>query len=169
MSDSLKQGVDRRDFIIASIATVSASAAFAVNAGAAHAQDAATPPAAPSASGTAYTGDVIQGKKVVSALDVNDLEPGQKHFLYFQGVQMPTGQHWYVSVIVAKGAKPGKRVTLVSGVHGDEMSSVHTVQTVMNQLDPADMSGTVMAVTTCPARPSKACSADGPIRAGALT
>jgi uncharacterized protein len=51
-----------------------------------------------------------------------------------------------VSVTVAKGAKPGKRVILVSGVHGDEMSSVHTVQTVMNQLDPEEMSGTVMAV-----------------------
>ena len=60
---------------------------------------------------------------------------------------MPTGQHWYVSLTVAKGAKPGKRGILVSGVHGDEMSSVHTVQTVMNQLDPARMSGTVMAVT----------------------
>jgi hypothetical protein len=47
---------------------------------------------------------------------------------------------------VAKGVKPGKRITLTSGVHGDEMSSVHTVQTVMNQLNPAEMSGTVMAV-----------------------
>jgi predicted deacylase len=146
MSDNPREGLDRRDFIIASIATVGASAALAVNAGAANAQDAAAPPANP-ASGTAYTGDVVQGKKVVSALDVNDLEPGQKHFLYFQGVQMPTGQHWYASVIIAKGAKPGKRAVLVSGVHGDEMSSVHTVQTVMNQLDPAKMSGTVMAVT----------------------
>jgi hypothetical protein len=122
-----------------------ASAALAVNARTANAQGAATPSANP-ASGTAYTGDVIGGKKVVSALNVNDLEPGQKHFLYFQGVQMPTGQHWYVSVTVAKGAKPGKRVVLVSGVHGDEMSSVKTVQTVMNQLDPGEMSGTVMAV-----------------------
>ena len=52
---------------------------------------------------------------------------------------MPTGQHWYVSVTVAKGVKLGKRVVLVSGVHGDEMSSVHTVQTVMNQLDPGDV------------------------------
>jgi hypothetical protein len=60
---------------------------------------------------------------------------------------MPAGQYWYVSVTVARGAKPGKRVVLVSGVHGDEMSSVHTVQAVMNQLDPAEMSGTVMAVT----------------------
>ncbi len=144
MSDKPKEGLDRRDFMIASIATVGVSAALAVNAGAANAQDAAAP-AAPQA--TVYTGDVVQGKKVVSTLDVNDLEPGKKHFLYFQGVQMPTGQQRYASVIVAKGAKPGKRVVLVSGVHGDEMSSVHTVQTVLNQLDPAQMSGTVMAVT----------------------
>jgi uncharacterized protein len=95
---------------------------------------------------TVYTGDVINGKKVVSSLNTHDLEPGRKHLLYFQGVQMSTGQYWYVSVIVAKGAKPGKRITLTSGVHGDEMSSVHTVQTVMTQLDPAEMSGTVMAV-----------------------
>jgi predicted deacylase len=59
---------------------------------------------------------------------------------------MATGQYWYVSVIVAKGAKPGKRITLTSGVHGDEMSSVHTVQTIMGRLNPAAMSGTVMAV-----------------------
>jgi predicted deacylase len=97
--------------------------------------------------GTVYTGDMIEGKKVVSALDLDDLEPGQKHLLYFQGVQMPTGQHWYVSVIVAKGVRPGKRAVLVSGVHGDEMSSVHMVHTVMDQLNPAEMSGTVMAVT----------------------
>lgn len=146
MSDKSKTGIDRRDLLIASIATVGASAALAVSASAANAQEAAKPAAQP-ASGTVYTGDVIQGKKVVSALDVDDLEPGQKHLLYFQGAQMPTGQYWYVSVTVAKGAKPGKRGILTSGVHGDEMSNIHTVQTVMNQLDPAQMSGTVMAVT----------------------
>jgi uncharacterized protein len=156
MSVDPKHGLDRRDFMIATVASVSASAALAANASTAKAQG-VTVPAVGSAQGaprgTVYTGDVIQGKKVISALDVNDLEPEQKHFLYFQGVEMPTGQHWYVSVTVAKGAKPGKRVVLVSGVHGDEMSSIHTVQTVMNRLDPAQMSGTVMAVTDV-ARPA---------------
>ncbi|HTO63132.1 MAG TPA: succinylglutamate desuccinylase/aspartoacylase family protein [Bradyrhizobium sp.] len=145
MPDKSAKGVDRRNMIMGSIATVGAAAA-AVNAGAANAQHAATPAANP-ASGTVYSGDIIEDKKVVSALDVNDLEPGKKHRLYFQGVETPTGQYWYVSVTVAKGAKPGKRGVLTSGVHGDEMSSVHTVQTVMSQLDPAQMSGTVMAVT----------------------
>lgn len=150
MSDKSGEGLDRRDFLIASIATVGASAVLAGSAGGTKAQDTPTSSAnAASAAqqGTVYTGDVIQGKKVVSSLDVNDLEPGRKHLLYFQGVQMPSGKHWYVSVIVAKGAKPGKRGVLTSGVHGDEISSIHTVQTVMNQLDPAEMSGTVTAVT----------------------
>ena len=34
---------------------------------------------------TVYTGDLIHGKKVISALDVNDLDPGKKHTFYFQG------------------------------------------------------------------------------------
>ena len=150
MSQNPKEGLDRRGFMIASMATVGASSVLTRNFGSANAQETAAPtdnPASSGSQGTVYTGDVIQGKKVVSLLDVNDLEPGQKHFLYFQGVEMPAGQHWYVSVTVAKGAKPGKRGVLTSGVHGDEMSSVHTVQTVMSGLDPAEMSGTVMAVT----------------------
>ena len=148
MSNGSKEGVDRRDFVISSLATFGASAALAATAAVADAQDSAMPAGGAAAShGTVYTGDMIEGKKVVSALDLDDLEPGQKHLLYFQGVQMPTGQHWYVSVIVAKGVRPGKRAVLVSGVHGDEMSSVHMVHTVMDQLNPAEMSGTVMAVT----------------------
>jgi predicted deacylase len=103
---------------------------------------------------TVYTGDVIQGKRVISALDVNDLEPGKKHSFYFQGVQMGTGQHWYLPVVVAKGAKPGKKVLLISGVHGDEVSPVDAVQRTMAALDPAQMSGTVTAVFDV-SRPAK--------------
>jgi uncharacterized protein len=144
MPDAPNGGLDRRDFLKLTIASLGASTALAASASDAHAQG-TTAPGGSSARGTVYTGDVIQGKKVISTLDVNDLEPG-RHLFYFQGVQMPTGQHWYVSVTVAKGAKPGKRVLLVSGVHGDEISSVHMIQTVMSELDPAEMWGTVIAV-----------------------
>jgi len=124
MRKNAKGTLDRRDFVIASLATVGASATFAATAGADKAQDTA---ASPQPMATVYTGDLIQGKKVISALDVNDLDPGKKHTFYFQGVQMPTGQHWHVAVMVTKGVSPGKRVALVSGVHGDEISPVHTI------------------------------------------
>ena len=149
MPNERREGLNRRDFMMAAIGLVGASASLASIASTANAQDTEAPPVGlePAAlQRTVYTGDVIQGKKVISALDVNDLERGKKHALYFEGVQMPTGQHWYVSVLVAVGAKPGKRVALTSGVHGDEISPVHMIQTVMSQLDPAQMSGTVLAV-----------------------
>ncbi len=135
----------RRDFLVSSITAVGA-VALAAGSNPAGAQEAksAAPNADPS-SGTLYSGDVIQGKKVISSLDIADLEPGM-HAFYFQGVQMPSGQRWYVSVLVAKGSKSGKRIGLISGVHGDEMSPMHTIQTVMRQLDPAQMSGSVLAV-----------------------
>jgi uncharacterized protein len=149
MPNERREGLDRRDFLMAAIGLVGASASLVSSAGTANAQDTKALPVGlePSAlQRTVYTGDVIQGKKVISALDVNDLERGKKHAFYFEGVQMPTGQHWYVSVLVAVGAKPGKRVVLTSGVHGDEISPVRMIQTVMSQLDPAQMSGTVLAV-----------------------
>ena len=130
-------GLDRRHFITAAIG---ASAALAANTDTANAQ------AAPASRGTVYTGDVIDGKKVISALNIDDLEPGKKYLFYFQGVQTATGQHWYVSTMVAKGMRPGKRIVLVSGVHGDEISPVRMIQTVMDGLSPIEMSGTVLAV-----------------------
>jgi uncharacterized protein len=131
-------GIKRSDLLAGAVAAASVGVSSALGINVAEADEGGR-------GGTVYTGDVIQGKRVVSALDVNDLNPG-KHSFYFQGVQMPTGQHWYVSVMVAKGAKPGKRITLISGVHGDEMSPIVTVQNVMRELDPSKMSGTVMAV-----------------------
>src|SRR6476660_3860407 len=100
----------------------------------------------PARSGTAYTGDSIQGVPVISLLDINDLEPGVKHRFLFQGAQMGSGQHWYVPVVVAKGAQGGKRILLTAGVHGDELSPVDAVQRIMAGLDPAKISGSVIAI-----------------------
>ncbi len=95
---------------------------------------------------TVYTGDKIQGTPVISQLNINDLEPGKKHRFFFQGVQMGTGQHWYVPVVVAKGIREGKRISLTCGVHGDELSSVNAIQRIMSGLEPMEMSGCAIAL-----------------------
>lgn len=135
-----ESSLDRRDFMLAAVGGAAASIALASDHAAAQTAAAKLP------GGTVYTGDTVDGKPVVSTLGVADLEPGKLHRLYFRGVEGPSGQPWLVSVAILRGAKPGKRVTLVSGVHGDEMSSIHAVQTIIDGLDPAAMSGTVMAV-----------------------
>lgn len=59
---------------------------------------------------------------------------------------MGTGQRWYVPIMVAKGIQAGKGIALVAGVHGDELSSMRTVQRIMDELDPGTLTGTVIAV-----------------------
>ena len=141
MPESSNGGLERRDFLIGSLATAGASAALSAAASVAKAQGAK--PAAASG-GTVFTGDTLQGKPVISALNLEDLEPG-RHRFYFRGVQTVTGQHRHVSVTVLKGARPGKRALLTSGVHGDEISPIRTIQIVLDQLDPMEMSGSVIA------------------------
>ena len=95
---------------------------------------------------TAFTGDKIQGLPVITQLDVNDLEPGKTQRFMFQGVEMGSGEFWYVPVIVAKGAKPGKRILLVSGVHGDELNPIRAVQQVFADFDASTLSGSVIGI-----------------------
>lgn len=102
--------------------------------------------ASPAPAATVYTGDTIEGKQVISQLDVSDLAPGKTHKFLFEGVEMGTGQHWYVPVMVAKGVKDGKRLLLVSGVHGDELNPIAMVQKVFAELDPSKLSGAVIGV-----------------------
>src|SRR5690348_14083943 len=84
MSDEFSEGLDRRNFMAAA---VGASAALAANSGAQAADQAST-----ASRGTVYTGDMIDGKKVISTLNIDDLEPSKKHLFYFRGVQMVAGQ-----------------------------------------------------------------------------
>jgi uncharacterized protein len=98
------------------------------------------------AASTVYTGDKIQGVPVISQLDVADLAPGKTHRFMFRSAETSVGQYWYVPVMVAKGAKPGQRVLLVAGVHGDELNPIAAVQETMTALDPAQMSGTVIGI-----------------------
>jgi hypothetical protein len=72
LPDEPKDGLDRRDFIITTIASGAAAATLAATASNATAEGAAAPTAGSvrnAPQGTVYTGDVIHGKKVISALD----------------------------------------------------------------------------------------------------
>ena len=87
MSAESTDAIDRRDFVLSSLATVGASAALVTGTEAADGQTGATPVI--TSPGSIYTGDVIQGKKVVSALDVNDLEPGRSTSCIFRACRCP--------------------------------------------------------------------------------
>ena len=95
---------------------------------------------------TIYNGDKIAGLPVITKLDVNDLQDGKTYRFMFKGSDMNIGQNWYVPVIVAKGSKPGPKLLLNTGIHGDELNGSRVVQVVFENLDPKKLSGTVIGV-----------------------
>ncbi|UYI49431.1 hypothetical protein OFO16_24045 [Vibrio natriegens] len=57
---------------------------------------------------TIYNGDVIQGRKVITKLDVKDFDNNSVSELFFRaGDQINTSQYYYVPVTVIKGKLPG--------------------------------------------------------------
>ena len=100
----------------------------------------------PCDAGTEFTGDNINNIPVIRKLDVSDLANGKIHRFFLLGAENSVGQHWLVPVLVAKGAKPGKRLGLQAGVHGDELNGTRTIHQLFEQLDTTQMSGSVIAV-----------------------
>ena len=95
---------------------------------------------------TIYNGDKIDGVPVITKLDVSDLANGKTYRFMFKGADMNIGQSWYVPLIVIKGAHQGPKLLLNTGIHGDELNGSKAVQTIMSNLDPKQLSGTVVGV-----------------------
>src|SRR5713226_4614033 len=71
--------------------------------------------------------------------------PGQKATGYLAvpaGVDAATN----IPVVVVNGAKPGKVLALVSGAHGTEYASIIAIEKLISDLDPAQVTGTVILV-----------------------
>lgn len=69
--------------------------------------------------------------------------PGQKANGYLEvpaGVDAATN----IPVVVVNGAKPGPVLALVTGAHGTEYVSIIAVEKLIQQLDPAQVTGTVV-------------------------
>ena len=49
-----------------------------------------------------------------------------------------------IPVVVVRGSKPGPVLALVSGAHGTEYASIIALEKVIQTLDPAQVSGTVI-------------------------
>jgi len=63
-------------------------------------------------------------------------------------IEVPAGVDAALSipVFVAHGARPGPVLALVSGAHGTEYSSIIALEKVIERIDPAALSGTVIVV-----------------------
>lgn len=81
----------------------------------------------------------------IQALDVNALEAGE-HKFWFAVATDAIGHPQTLPVRVFKGAKPGKRIVITAGVHGDEQNGILTAQKLARELEGKAIAGCVTIV-----------------------
>jgi predicted deacylase len=103
--------------------------------------------AAPAVPGLAATERVgsLDGIDIIDRLDTADLPGGATTRLWFRAGDSSLAQPWLVPVIVVKGARPGPRLLLTAGIHGDELNGIAVIHRLA-ALDPATLAGTLVMV-----------------------
>lgn len=79
----------------------------------------------------------VGGHRVAKGTKENILLKISEHYTH-QGV--------YIPVTVIRGKKPGPRLFLTAAVHGDEVNGVQIIRELLDQVEPQDMRGTLVAV-----------------------
>lgn len=71
---------------------------------------------------------------------------GQRRQLKWIAGQSFSGRTVDVPVLVIRGAGPGPTLCLTAAIHGDELNGIEIVRRVMSDIDPEELSGTLIGV-----------------------
>jgi len=72
------------------------------------------------------------------------VNPGEAQEILLKISEFYTAQPVNIPVTVIRGVEDGPRVFLTAAIHGDELNGVEIVRTIMSELDPAHLKGTVL-------------------------
>jgi len=72
--------------------------------------------------------------------------PGSVRSVELPFARLPIGADMPIPVIVAHGRRPGPRLALTAALHGDELNGVEIVRQLMDDLDPEQLAGAVIAL-----------------------
>lgn len=89
---------------------------------------------------------IIGDIQIRTAIDVASLASGAVHRFYVPVGRMPTGQQWFVPVVVIRGEQDGPRFLLTAAVHGDELNGIGIAHRLIDDISPSQLNGTLTIV-----------------------
>jgi len=105
---------------------------------------------------TTFTGDFISGYPVITSLDITDVPANTITRYWFLTAEAQGGIPYFLPVFVARGTeaslKSGRKLSLSSSVHGDELNCIAAVQRIFGRLNETvrggEFSGTIIGLPT---------------------
>ncbi|MCB1976662.1 MAG: succinylglutamate desuccinylase/aspartoacylase family protein [Nitrosomonas sp.] len=90
--------------------------------------------------------DAVTLPQQTFALLSSEIPPAHAVRLAWQPQQSLDGLHLPTPVLVVNGARTGPVLCLTAAIHGDELNGIEIVRRIMHDLDPDQLSGTVIGV-----------------------
>lgn len=84
----------------------------------------------------------------LSEFQLERVPPGERRAWWLDALPTPAGT-LSIPAMVARGARPGRTLMAVAGVHGDEFEGMAAIREVFAELDPAAMAGAFCALPVC--------------------
>jgi len=81
----------------------------------------------------------------IKQLDLDLLEKGKIYRFWLSLTSDGFGDPLSIPIFVAQGAKPGPILGLSSAIHGNEINGIPVIQQLFRELDPSQLSGTILA------------------------
>jgi predicted deacylase len=78
-----------------------------------------------------------------------ELKKGEKTTFSVQAASYPDGSPVGITLHALRGLKEGPRLTLLGVQHGDELSGMEIINRTFNEIDPVELSGSLVAVPVC--------------------
>ncbi len=82
----------------------------------------------------------------VPSLKLDDLARGEVHKLWVTLAQDAAGRNISVPVIVARGRREGPVFGITAVLHGNELNGIPIIHVLMNNVDPDELKGTIVAI-----------------------
>lgn len=84
--------------------------------------------------------------KTKDDLIIEELENGEVHRIHVHLTDNALGVPWRIPVIVVKGKKDGPILGITAALHGNELNGISTIFKLIEDIDPRDLSGTLVLV-----------------------
>jgi predicted deacylase len=86
-----------------------------------------------------FTGDVLNGIRVIHDLNLADVPARSVQRYYLRVGELNGGHPVHIPIMVARGTPEslttGKKLSLSAAIHGDELNPVRVVQRIFQQLE----------------------------------
>ncbi len=95
--------------------------------------------------------------------DIDKYGLGVKSRLWMSVCSRSSGGAYSLPVLIVRGGRPGPRLSILGGIHGDEYDGQEVIHRVFDNLSPIGLCGTVVMVPVCNVPAYEVCRRTSPI------